>query len=82
MMSLDKSFEIQSGDQDDWKLILEANYFCCHLESECTNTQCTNVQRWILSVAQNHAMEWRHRFFKTLFEFFDSNVLLDGSFYL
>ena len=67
-MSLDKRFEIQSGDQDDWKFILQANYFCFHLESEYANTQRANVQRWILSVAQNYAMEWYHRFFKTLFE--------------
>ena len=75
-MSLDKSFEIQSGDQDDWKFILQANCFCCHLESECTNTR-ANVQRWILSVTQNYAMECYHRFFKTLFQCFDSNVPLD-----
>ena len=24
-MSLDKNFEIESGDQDDWRFILEAN---------------------------------------------------------
>ena len=82
MTSLDKSFEIQSGDQDDWKFILQANYFCCHLESEYTDTQHANVQRLILSIAQNYAMEWCHRFFKTLFECFDSNVPLDESFYL
>ena len=57
MMSLDKSFEIQSDDQDDWEFILQANYFCSHLESEYTNTQRANVQRWILSVLQNYAME-------------------------
>ena len=81
-MSLDKIFEIQSGDLGDWKFILLANYFCCHLESKYTNTQRANVQRWILSFAQNYAMEWCHRFFKTLFECFDSNVPLDESFYL
>ena len=57
MMSLYKSFEIQSGDQDDWKFILQANYMCCHLESEYTNAQRANVQRRILSVAQNYAIE-------------------------
>ena len=82
MMSLDKSFEIQNGDQGDWKLILQENYFCCHLESEYTNTQRANVQRWIFSVTQNYAMEWYHRFFKTLLECFDSKVPLDESFYL
>ena len=82
MMSLDKSFEIQSGDQDDWKFILKANFFCCHLESEYTNTQRANVQQWILSVAQNYAIEWYHSVFKTLFECIDSNVPLDESFYL
>ena len=82
MTSLDKSLEIQSGDQDDWKFILQANYFCCHLENEYTNTQHGNVQRWILSVAQNYAMEWYHRFFKTLFECSDANIPLDESFYL
>ena len=82
MMSLDKSFEIQSNDQDDWMFILQANYFCCHLESEYTNTQRANTQRWILSVAQNYAMECCHRFFKILYECFDSNVPLDESFYL
>ena len=82
MMSLDKSFEIQSGDQDDWKFIFQANYFCCHLEREYANTQRANVQQWILSIAQNYAMEWCHLFFKTLFEYFDSNVPLDESFYL
>ena len=76
-MSLDKSFEIQSGGQDDWKFILQANYFCCHLESECTNTQCANVQLWILSVAKNYAVEWCHCIFKTLLECFNSNVPLD-----
>ena len=81
-MSLDKSFEIQSGGQDHWKFILQANYFFCHLESEHTNTQRANVQRWILSVAQNYTMEWYHRFFKTLFECFDSNVPLDENFCL
>ena len=70
-MSLDKSFEIQSGDQDDWKFILQANYFCCHLESKYTNTQRANVQRWILSVAQNYAMEWYLVFSKHY-----SNVLI------
>ena len=82
MMSLDKSFEIQGADQDDWKFMLQANYFCCHLESEYISTQRANVQRWILSVTQNYAMEWYHRFFKTLFECFNSNVPLDESFYL
>ena len=82
MLSLDKSFEIQSRDQDDWNFILQANYFYCHLESEYTNTQRANVQRWILSAAQNYAIEWYHRFFKTLFECFDSDVPLDESFYL
>ena len=81
MMSIDKSFEIQSGDQDDLKFILQANYFRCHLESEYTNTQ-HDVQWWIISVAQNYTMEWCHRFFKTLFECFDLNVPLDKSFYL
>ena len=81
-MSLDKSFEIQSGNQGDWKLILQANYFCCHLESEYTITQRASVQRRILSVVQNYAMEWYHRFFKALFECFDSNVPLNESFYL
>ena len=66
MMSLDKSFGIQSGDQDDWKFTLQANYFCCHLESEYTNTQRENVQRRILSVAQNYAMEWCYSGEKTL----------------
>ena len=80
-MSLDKNFEIQSGDQDDWKFILQANYFCCHLEGEYTNTQRAKVQRWILSVTQNYAMEWYHHLFKTLFECFDLNVPLDESFY-
>ena len=71
-MSLDKSFEIQSGDQeDDWKFVLQANYFCCHLECKYTNTQRAYVQRWIFSVAQNFAMKWCHRFFKTLLEYFD-----------
>ena len=82
MISLDKSFEIQRRNQDDWKFILQVNYFCCHLESEYNKTQRANVQRWILSVAQNYAMEWYDRFFKTLFECFDSNVPLDESFYL
>ena len=82
MMSFDKNLEIQSGDQDDWKFILQTNYFYCHLEGEYTNTQRPNVQRWIHSVAQNCAMEWYHRFFKTLFECFDLNVPLDESFYL
>ena len=86
MMSLDKSFKITSADQDDWKFVLQANYFCCHLKSEYTDTQSANVQRWILSVAQNYAMEWCHRFFygmvSTLLECFDSNVPLDESFYL
>ena len=61
MMFLDKSFEIQSGYQDNWKFILQTNYFCCQIESEYTNTQRANVQRWILSVTQNYAMEWCHR---------------------
>ena len=52
MISLDKSFDNQSGDQGDWKFILQANYFFCYLESDCTNTQRANVQRWILSVAK------------------------------
>ena len=82
MMSLDKRFQIQNGDQDDKKFILQANYFCCHLESEYTNVQRANVQRWILSAAQNCAVEWCHRFFKTLLECFDSNVPLDESFHL
>ena len=82
MMSLDKSFEIQSADQDDWKFMLQANYFCCHFENKYANTQRANVRRWILSVPQSYAMEWCHRFFKTLFESFDSNVPLDESFYL
>ena len=51
MMSLDKSFEIQSADQDDWKFMLQANYFCCHCENKYANIQRANVQRWILSVA-------------------------------
>ena len=79
-MSFDKSFEIQRSDQDDWKFILQANYFHCHLKRECTNTQRANVQRGILPVAQNYAKEWYHRFFKTLFECLDSNVPLDESF--
>ena len=62
--------------------MLQANNFCCYLEREYTNPQRANVQRWILSVAQNYAMEWCHRFFKTLFKCFDSNVPLDESFYL
>ena len=70
MMSLDKSFEIQSGDQDNWKFILQANYFCCHPESEYTNTQHANVQRLILSIAQNYAMESCHRFFNVLIRMF------------
>ena len=82
MMFLDKSFEIQSDDQGDWKFILQANYFCCHLEREYTNTQRANMQRSILSVAQNYAMEWYHRLFKALFKCFDLNVPLDESFYL
>ena len=45
--------------------MLQANYFFCYLESEYTNTQRAKVQRWIISVAQNYAMEWCHRFFKT-----------------
>ena len=45
--------------------MLQANYFICYLESEYTNTQRAKVQRWIISVAQNYAMEWCHRFFKT-----------------
>ena len=61
---------------------LQVNYFCCRLESEHANTQRANVQRWILSVVQNYAMEWFHRFFKTLSECFDSNVPLDESLYL
>ena len=81
-MFLDKGFKIQSDDQDNWKFILQANYFCCHLESEYTKTQSVNVQRWILSVEQNYAMEWCHRFFKALFKCFDVNVPLDESFYL
>ena len=76
-----KSFEIQSGDQDDWKFILQANYFSCDLESEFTSTQRANVQQWILSAAQNYTMEWCHRFFKILFECFDLNVPLVESFY-
>ena len=40
-------------------------HFFCYLESEYTNTQRAKVQRWIISVAQNYAMEWCHRFFKT-----------------
>ena len=82
IMSPDKSFETESGDQDDWKFILQASYFCCHLQSEYTHTQRANVQRWILSAAQNYAMRWCHRFFKTLFECLDLNVVLDKSFYL
>ena len=80
MMSLDKSFEIQRGDQNNWKFTLQANYFCCHLESEYTNAQHANVQRmhvvqytsckWILSVAQNYAMEWCHRFFQNIIRMF------------
>ena len=68
--ALDKSFEIQRDDQEDCKFILQTNYFCCHFESEYTNTQRANVRRWILSVAQNYAMEWCYRFFKILFECF------------
>ena len=75
-----ESFKIQSGDQDDWKFILQANYFCCHLERDYTNTQRVNLQRWILSVAQTYETEWCHRFFKTLFQCFDSNVSFDESF--
>ena len=82
MISLDKSFEIQSGDQDNWKFILQANYLCCHLESQYTITQRANMQGWIFSVAQNYAMEWCYCFFKTLFQFFESNVPLDEGFYL
>ena len=69
-MSLDKSFEIQRRDQDDWKFILQANYFCCHLESEYTNIQRANVQRLILSIAQNYAIECCHRFFNVLIQMF------------
>ena len=71
MMPLDKNLDIASGDQDDWKFILQAIYFCHHPETEYTITQRANVQRWFHSVTQNYAMEWCHRFFKTLFECFD-----------
>ena len=80
MLSLDESFEIQSGGQDDWNFIVQGNYFCCHLQSEYTNTQCANMQRWILYIAQNYAMEWRHHFFKISFECYDSNIPLDEGF--
>ena len=43
-MSIDKSFEIQSGDQDDWKFILQANYFCSYFENKYSNTQRANLQ--------------------------------------
>ena len=81
-MSLDKSFEIQSGDQDKWNFALQGNYFCSHLQSKYTKIQHANVQRWVLSVARNYAVEWFHRFFKTLFECFDSKVPLDESFHV
>ena len=78
---------MQSGDQDDWKFILQVNYFCRHLESEYTKMKRANVQRWIRSVAQNYALSFNanvmqcHRFFKTLFKCFDWNVPLDESFF-
>ena len=81
MRSPDKGFKIQTGDQGDWKCILQANYFYCHLESEYTSTQRGNVQRLNLSVAQNYAIEWCHCFFEILFECSDLNVPLDKSFY-
>ena len=81
-MSFDKSFKIQSDDQDDWKFILQANYFYCHFENKYSNTQRADLQRWILSVTQNYSMEWCNCFFKTLFECFDSNIPLDESLYL
>ena len=73
-MSFDKSFEIQNGDQDDWKFILQANYFCCYLESEYTNTQCETCNDGFFLSCK--IMQWNGAIA------FFSNVPLGESFYL